>query len=341
MKRKRPIKSQSLETQAYVRQRVMELHKQNRHPTVIAEALSLGLRTVYRWIAEFAVKGADMFVLRKHPGPGGRFSEDQLLELSRIILDTSPSQYCFEFKLWTLRRVQVVIEHEFKMKFSIQWISVLLRRIGLSPQRPKLSSPKQDAVWVERWRSKDFPELKARAAKENAQIWFADEASFRAGEPVARTWGAVGKTPELKAGVSYGGINVISAITGNGELEFMAVKQTINSEVFQSFLSKLLVGRTQKITLVLDNCRVHNCKKTMEFVERHKEMLEIVFIPPYSPDLNPTELVWAQAKKVTRSSVFCNIETFRANVEDTMNQVKKMAGKIQSFYRHCTVFAVP
>ncbi len=339
MKKKRPIKSLSLETQAFIRRRVIELHRQNESPANIASIMNLGLRTVYRWISDYAVGGADALALRKHPGPGSQIDGKQLSELARIIIDTDPSQYCFEFKLWTLRRVKDVISREFNLHFSIQWIAVLLKRLGLSPQKPKLASRKQDVVWVERWRKEELPALQARAVAEGSEIWYADEASFRASESIARTWGRVGKTPEIRVGVSHGGINIISAMSSNGELEFMATESTVGGHIFTVFLSRLIAGREKKIILVVDNSSVHTCKLTQAFADENKEKLELVFLPPYSPDLNPAELVWAQAKKVTRSMTFQSLGAFKERVLQTMRELSAMTGLTKRFYDHCTSFA--
>jgi putative transposase len=58
----------------------------------------------------------------------------------------------------------------------------------------------------------------------------------------------------------------------------------------------------RKIYLVLDNVKFHHAKQLEAILERHKDKIELIFLPPYSPDLNPIERVWwLMRKKVTHN----------------------------------------
>ena len=69
-----------------------------------------------------------------------------------------------------------------------------------------------------------------------------------------------------------------------------------DSEKFITFIKLLLENsRKEAATFVLDNAPIHQSKLTREFF--HKENLDILFLPTYSPDLNPIETVWAHYKR--------------------------------------------
>ena len=62
------------------------------------------------------------------------------------------------------------------------------------------------------------------------------------------------------------------------------------------FFQHLLRQIQGEIVVVLDNAGIHRAKVTQAFVELH-ERLSLVFLPPYAPELNPIELVWAYVKR--------------------------------------------
>jgi putative transposase len=83
----------------------------------------------------------------------------------------------------------------------------------------------------------------------------------------------------------------------SGELVTQVSKQG-NMRNFFSFLLK--VSRTfkgKKVYMVLDNVRFHHAKRLVPILEKYRERIEFVFLPPYSPDLNPIERVWWLMRK--------------------------------------------
>lgn len=83
-----------------------------------------------------------------------------------------------------------------------------------------------------------------------------------------------------------------------------------NTLSFFSFL--LLVAKQygkRKVVMVLDNVPYHHAKRLKPILERYKHRLELVYLPPYSPDLNPIERVWwYMRKKITHNRYVQNLE---------------------------------
>lgn len=76
-----------------------------------------------------------------------------------------------------------------------------------------------------------------------------------------------------------------------------------NSATFKEHLKKVIKSfHDEKLIIVLDNVRYHHAKKLKPFLEQNRERLELMFLPPYSPDLNPIERVWwFMRKKITHN----------------------------------------
>lgn len=76
-----------------------------------------------------------------------------------------------------------------------------------------------------------------------------------------------------------------------------------NAKTFKSFLLKVLhTFKGKKVLMVLDNVRYHHAKMLKPFLDNNKDKLQLMFLPPYSPDLNPMERVWwYMRKKITHN----------------------------------------
>jgi transposase len=153
--------------------------------------------------------------------------------------------------------------------------------------------------------------------------------------PLVRTWGKVGETPIVATGTGARfGFSLISAITSKGHMRFMITEGGVNAGVFIEFLKRLLSGATQKIFLIVDRGPAHRAKKTKAFVESLGGALRLFFLPPYSPDLNPDELVWNHLKTHTVGRTTTDSkQSFRGKVLSSMRSLQNTPKKIAAFFQ--------
>jgi hypothetical protein len=116
----------------------------------------------------------------------------------------------------------------------------LLRKLGLSPQRPLYRAYQQNPEAVRRWKTEVYPQLRAEAAQAGATIYFADEAGVRSDYHAGTTWAPVGQTPVVATTGDRFGVNLISAVTAKGKLRFAAYDGNLNGPVFIDFCRRLL-----------------------------------------------------------------------------------------------------
>jgi transposase len=100
-------------------------------------------------------------------------------------------------------------------------------------------------------------------------------------------------------------------------------KGGVNAAVFIEFLKRLTAGAKRTIFLIGDRGPAHRAKKTKAFVETLGGKLRLFFLPPYSPDRNPDELVWKHLKadKVGRMAV-SGKDDFKRKVRLSMRQLQ-------------------
>src|SRR5438093_8181903 len=127
----------------------------------------------------------------------------------------------------------------------------------------------------------------------------------------------------------------LSAITSKGHMRFMVKdKGGVNSDTFVEFLKRLLVGAKRAIFLIVDRGPAHVSKKTKAFVETLGRRLKLFYLPSYSPDRNPDELVWKHLKADTVGRMVTTSKVdFKSKVVSSMRSLQNNPTKIRSFFQ--------
>lgn len=96
-------------------------------------------------------------------------------------------------------------------------------------------------------------------------------------------------------------LTLLGALTVQGVLASMTVESPTDGDVFRAFLEQALCPRLQSgQVVILDNLGAHKVAGVRELVEARGARL--VYLPPYSPDLNPIEQAWSKIKQQLRSA---------------------------------------
>lgn len=102
-------------------------------------------------------------------------------------------------------------------------------------------------------------------------------------------WGAKGRT------------NVIGALLGGVLLTISLFQSTINTDIFTAWVTQdLIPSLPPEAIVIMDNAAFHKGKIMQKAIEDAGHTL--LYLPPYSPDLNPIEHKWAQAKSIRRKT---------------------------------------
>jgi len=307
MKCQKTVDARSFSHQALeeMRMSAVERFEAGESPEVVAEGLGINRRTIYRWLEAFHYGGRDALKAKPIPGAPSKLNARQLSSLSRLLREKSPLQLKFPYALWTLAMIRELIKKRFGVRLSEVSVGRLMRRIGFTPQRPLYRAWQQDPEAVERWSRETYPRVAARAKREKALIFFADEAGMRSDHHAGTTWAPRGQTPIVKATGRRFSMNMLSAVNNLGHFRFMVVEGSVNGIVFCEFLKRLITGVDRKIFLIVDGHPAHKAKPVTQFVAAHKDRLELFFLPAYSPQRNPDEITWAHVKrKIARATAY-------------------------------------
>jgi transposase len=326
----RKLKHDVLET---LRIRAVRQIEHGESPEVVIKALGMNRRTIYKWIAVYRERGIGGLKAAPLSGRPLKLSGAMLRWIFRTVTTKNPLQLKFPFALWTREMVRDLIEKQYGIKLSVVSVGRLLKKLGLSCQKPLMRAFQQDPILVQQWIEEDYPKIKQLARRQKAEIYFEDEAGIRSDHHFGTTWGMKGATPVVKTTGARFSVNMISAITSKGKMKFMTYSGKMKAPVFCEFLKRLIHNVTTKIFLVLDGHPVHRSSQIKKFAQSTKGKLRLFYLPPYSPELNPDELVWNNVKsKVGRPSIK-GPDDFQEKVRYHLKSLQRTPEKICGFFR--------
>ncbi len=302
-------------------------------PSEVMRSFGLCRTTIYPWLRKFEEEGWEGLVERIAQGPEPKLNEKQRQQVKRWILGKDPRQYGFEFGLWTRRIVQALIEEKMGIELGLTAVGRLLASLEITPQKPLRRAYERDPKAVELWVKETYPKLRKRAQKAGAMIFFLDEAGFQSDPPLGRTYGLKGKTPVVETSGQRQSINVISAVNARGEFWAATYTGKLDAESFVVFLKNFMKGRPGKVFLVVDGHPAHKANIVKRYIESLQGRLELHFLPPYAPDLNPDEFVWSHMKSngVSKRPLKKN-ESLRERVEQDIANLHQNRQLVRSFF---------
>jgi hypothetical protein len=124
------------------------------------------------------------------------------------------------------------------------------------------------------------------------QLWCEDEVHFQRHGTLIRMWAPKGQQPHVRSASTREKVGIFGALELKVGRLVTQTASTFNAGTFGSFLTYLLQNTQGKIHLILDNATWHRARVLKDFFSAHQERLVRLFLPPYSPELNPIERVW-------------------------------------------------
>jgi transposase len=306
-----------------------------------AEFFHVSSYAIHKWVKAYKAGGSEGLAAK----PQGRPKTDgklllpwQQAQIVWMITDKCPDQHQLPFMLWTRNAVRQLIKHRFGIELSLATLSRYLKRWGFSPQKPIYRAFERDPKKVTRWLQTEYPVIKARAKAEGAEILWGDEMGVRSDHTCGRSFSPRGQTPVASGSAKRWSCNMISAISNAGTMRFMLYEDKMTAAIFLKFLGRLIHGQKKKIFLIVDNLKVHHALKVQPWVKEHEHQIELFFLPPYAPDLNPDELLNQDVKaNACHSRLIRNTQQLKSDLLSYLRSVQKTPQKIQNFFQKSSV----
>lgn len=303
-------------------------------PEHVIKAFGFSRACIYDWLSKYRAGGWDALKAKRLMGRPRKIIGKQMKWIYNTVTMKNPLQLKFPYALWTREMIRQLIERKYGIKLSLASVGRLLSQLGLSCQKPLVKAFQQNPSLVEKWLQKEYPKIKALAKRQKAVIYFGDEAGVRSDFHSGSTWAPIGKTPVVRATGARFGLNMISAISPKGHMKFMVIVGKLAARQFCDFLRRLIYKADSPTFFIVDGHPVHRATAVKRFLAKEKKRLKLFFLPPYSPELNPDELVWNDLKNngIGRMTVSGPDDLKQKSISH-MRALQRDTQKIQSFFQ--------
>ena len=334
----RDIRTLSPDARHERRVQVIRLRKSGLTYEAIANQTGLTRTGVFNICKRYEAGGAK--ALRDKPG-GRRIGEYRRLtagqeaEVRKLICDKTPDPLTMPYALWTRGAVTELIAHRFGIRLPVRTMGLYLSRWGFTPQQPIRRAYEQSPAAVRQWLDTDYPEIARCAKTEGAQIQWGDETGLRSDAVRGRRFAPEGETPVVRINSKREGLAMISTVTNKGAMRWKIFAGALNADILIDFLRRLIKGASKKILLILDNLRVHHCKPVKAWLTRHTEHIEVFYLPSYSPELNPDEMVNANLKQSVTSKAPARTKAQLIKLASShLRSVQKQPNRVRNYFQH-------
>lgn len=259
-------------------------------------------KQILNWAHRFEQEGVEGLRDKKGRGRKSSLSEEQLNTLADILENKSPTEYGYNTETWTGSLIIDWIRKEYKIEYKKAQIYNIIKKLGFTHQKAKGFYPEADPIAQEEF--KENLKKKILNNPPDTVLLFEDEFSLSNTATIGYKWGKKGCQPKIMSKQKDR-----QRKTAIGSYNYESGQITVsfhdkgNYKSLKRHLKKVLLvyKNHTKIIMVLDNVRYHHAKLLKKWLVLHPK-LELVYLPPYSPELNPIERAWwYMRKKITHN----------------------------------------
>ncbi len=279
------------EAQQALRERVIAaIEQEGLRRAAAARVFGVHRSTVSGWWNSYRRHGADALRARRRgPAPQPLLRPEPHRRLWQVLTTATPDQVGLGEALWTRDAVADWAARELGVRRS-RWVwGRWLRAQGFTPQKPARRAYEQDRAAVERWLAQEYPRIAREAVAEGAEVHWLDEAGLRSDCQAGRGYAPRGRTPVQPVPGKRFSVNYIATVSALGVLRFMVFTGRFTAAALLVFLGRLLASRPGKRYVILDGHPSHRARKVAAWAAARADRVRLVYLPPYSPELNPAE----------------------------------------------------
>lgn len=280
------------------------------------ERLCVSKQTGYNWLREWNERGYRGLKPRFGGGKPPKLSKEQKEQLKQKLKSKDN---------WLTSQVRALIKREFDVTYSDRHVRKILRNFKMHYAKPYPHDYR---------RPENASKLLADSLKEAAKdapgdciVGFLDQAAPQTTDNKQRFWSF--SKPRISKNTSKYRANTFGFYPVNGK-EVLDFKEFSKAPQVCEFLRLIREKNPARhILIIIDNARAHIAKKTREYAK--KLNMTLVFLPPYSPDLNPIEQIWKSIRRKI-SQIFVKSEwAFRETIRTTFHRLAKRSSFAQEW----------
>ena len=320
------------------RRQVIGLRERGLSYEAIAAQVGLSQTGVFNICQRFARAGAAGLTSQRRgppPGHGRVLAAEQETSIRALICAHTPDELGLPFALWQRAAVQALIRQRCGVWLAVRTVGKYLARWGFTAQKPLRRAYEQNPVAVQHWLQQDDPAIVAQAHCEGGAIFWGDETGLRSDDVRGRSYAPRGRTPVVRVCHKRAGLSLIAAVTNKGEVRWMICAGAVTAPVVIGFLRRLIRNARGKIFLILDRLAAHRARQVHDWLAAHRTQIEVFYLPPYSPELNPEEGLNADLKQaVTRKAPARGKPQLKQAAISHMSKLAKLPHRVRAYFQH-------
>jgi transposase len=229
----------------------------------------------------------------------------------------------------TAKEVAHYVQETWQVSYSERGMSQLLYRLGFVYKKPKLipgkADPERQRAFIEEYRK-----LRENLSPAD-RIYFMD-ATHPHHNPIAGYgWIKRGKDHEIRSNTGRQRLNINGVIDCSDLSAIVRYDDTINAQSTIALFQQIEAQNpnAERITIICDNARYYHAQLVKDFLTNSK--IELVFLPPYAPNLNLIERFWKFFKKtMLYSKYYETFSKFKLACDDFFKGLEKYRNELRS-----------
>lgn len=300
---------------------ILYLHYGLTYPE-IAKLLLFDEVTIHRYVEKFQKQGIEGLLEFHYSGGRTKLILVQEQELKSYLQENTQR---------TAKEVADHITKQYKVTFSVIGTTKLLHRLGFTYKKPKVIPGKADVIKQEQF-LQTYQEIKTNLGP-NDQIYFGDASHPEHNTKPSYGWILKGKSNDkfIKTNTGRERLNLNGVLSLNNHTALVLEEKTINSQSTIRLLQKLETAQPKgKIYLILDNAKYHHSKLVQAWIKKHRRF-KLIFLPPYSPNLNLIERLWRFFhQKITWNHYYPTFNEFKKEALKFFKNLKRYQPELNS-----------
>ncbi|WP_312830686.1 IS630 family transposase [Pseudomonas rhodesiae] len=255
----------------------------------ISDILDVTRPTISIWLDAWKTEGLQGLNDKPRTGRPVIYDEQDRERLKALVSE-EPHQ---------IKAVQARLQQETGKTSCTMTIKRALKKAGYSFKRARRSLKERRDETDFRNTQSLLQELWKWEDREEAELYYFDESGFSQVSSLLYAWSPVGQPLELPAFSHSRRLNVLGFLSRQGKLVYHTTTDTVTTPVVIEAFDRLLEQKSPQAfaIVVLDNASIHRSAlfKSKE-LEWRAQRLYVIFLPPYSPELNLIEMLWKKIK---------------------------------------------
>jgi transposase len=302
-----------------------------------ARAVGVHRQTVNIWQRRYRERGEDGLLDGRRVSPGrgqGALSAEEARQVRGWIAEGTPDRLELPFALWTSRAVRELIERRLAKRLGLSTVQLYLQRWGMTPQKPLIRAKQRQPAAIAAWLETAYPAIARRAKAARAVTYWGDETGISNRDQIGRSYAPRGQTPVVRRSAKRITRSMIAAVSNRGLMRFMLHEGALNADLFLAFLRRLVRDAGRKVILIVDNLKVHKAGKVQAWVGSHAHEIELVYLPSYAPDHNPSEYLNNELKqKLRQQPQPGSKEELIKSARSVLRAIQRSPRRVQAYFK--------